>query len=203
MAGLTALQALRDRGKLEPGQKLLVLGASGGVGTFAVQIGKWLGAEVIGVCGTDNVELVRSLGADRVIDYRREDVLRSGERYDLVLDLVGSLSLRKLKPILAPTATVLAGGMLGAGGTPGTGSFIRMMGRTAGDALRSRWSRRRLRFFMAKVIPADLALLAGLVAEGKLKPVLGGVWPLEQAREAVAQVASGHARGKIIVSMAD
>jgi NADPH:quinone reductase-like Zn-dependent oxidoreductase len=203
VAGLTALQALRDKGGLKPGQKLLVLGASGGVGTFAVQLGKWLGAHVTGVCGTGNVELVRSLGADRVIDYRSEDFLRSGERYDLVLDLVGSHSLAALRPVLAPTATILGCGMLGADGVPTMAWFFRAMARMAWGALRSRFGGPRLHFFMARIRPDDLALLAQLVVEGKLKPVIGGVYPLDDVRAAVGAVASGHARGKLIVRIAE
>jgi NADPH:quinone reductase-like Zn-dependent oxidoreductase len=203
VAGLTALQALRDKGGLRAGQTLLVLGASGGVGTFAVQIGKMLGAHVTGLCGPNNVDLVRSLGADRVIDYSNEDVLRSGERYDLVLDLVGTRSLRALRPVLAPSALVLPCGMLGAGGVPGTWWFLRCMARMMWGAFVSRFGRRKLRFFMAKLRPEDLATLAALAVEGKVQPVIGGSYPLEQAREAVGQVAGGHARGKIIVTVSD
>ncbi len=199
VAGLTALQALRDKGALQPGQALLVLGASGGVGTFAVQIGKMFGARVTGVCGTANVELVRSLGADRVIDYRTGNFLRSGERFDLVLDLVGSTSLAAFRPVLAPSATVLAGGILGAGGPPRSWWFLRCMARALWGAFRSRFSRRKLHFFMARVQPDDLATLARLVEEGKVKPVIGAVYPLEEVREAVGQVMAGHARGKIVV----
>lgn len=203
VAGLSALQALRDKGGLQSGQKLLILGASGGVGTFAVQVGRMLGAHVTGVCGTGNVALVRALGADRVIDYHHDDVLRSGERYDLVLDLVGTRSLRALRPVLAPSALVLPCGMLGAGGVPGTGWFLRAMAKMLWGAIASNFTRRKLRFFMARIGPEDLATLATLVVEGKVKPVIGGVYRFEEAREAVGQVAGGHARGKIIVKVSD
>lgn len=203
VAGLTALQALRDKGGLRAGQKLLILGASGGIGTFAVQIAKAWDAHVTGVCGTGNVDLVRSLGADRVIDYRREDFLRSGERYDLVLDLVGSRSPAALRPVLAPAATVLPCGILGGGGVPRMGWFLRAVARMAWGALRACFGGPTLRFFVAEVRPDDLAELAGLVAEGKMKPVIGRVYPLEEAREAVREIATGHARGKIIVRISD
>jgi NADPH:quinone reductase-like Zn-dependent oxidoreductase len=203
VAGLTALQGLRDKGGLRPGQKVLVNGASGGIGTFAVQIARTLGAEVTGVCSTANVDLVRSIGAHRVIDYRREDFVRSGEFYDLVLDLVGDRSMAALRPVLAPGAIVLAGGILGAGGTPSGGWMLGWMVRTLAGKLLSLGGSRRLRLFVAKVLPDDLAALAGMAAAGRVKPVIGGLYPLEQAAEAVREVATGHARGKIVVQVGD
>lgn len=203
VAGLTALQALRDKGGVRAGQRLLILGASGGVGTFAVQIGKTFGAHVTGVCGTGNVELVRALGADRVIDYCREDFLGAGGSYDVVLDLVGSTSLRAFRPVLAAAAIVLPCGVLGGGGVPRFGWVLRSLARAAWGALISRFTSRKLRLFVAKVLPEDLATLVGLVEAGQMKPVIGEVYPLEEAREAVRQVATGHARGKIIVQVSD
>lgn len=202
VAGLTALQGLRDRGGLAPGDKVLVLGAAGGVGTFAVQIAKALGARVTGVCSSANAELVGSIGADRVIDYQSEDFLRSGERYDIIVDLVGARSFFALRRVLAPAGVVVAGGILGAGGDPKTGWFLRCLIRSAAGAAAARFGKQRLRFFLGAIRPDDLAALAAMVQEGRIKPVIGATFPLEAAADGFRVVASGHARGKVIIHVA-
>jgi NADPH:quinone reductase-like Zn-dependent oxidoreductase len=195
VAGLTALQALRDKGQVQPGQKVLINGASGGVGTFAVQLAKAFGATVTGVCSTGNVELVRSLGADHVIDYTREDFTKRDDRHDLMLDIAGSRSFGEIRRVLTPKATVvLVGGRMkyrGLGPLP----------HLAGTLLASRGRSQRVTFFVAKVTKEDLEVLADLLREGTVIPVIDRTYPLSQAPEALAYLGEGHAKGKVVITV--
>jgi NADPH:quinone reductase-like Zn-dependent oxidoreductase len=195
LAGLTALQGLRDHGQLQPGQKVLVNGASGGVGTFAVQIAKALGAEVTAVCSTANVDRVRSLGADRVIDYKREDFTRSGGVYDVFFDNAGSRSWRQCRRVLAPHAIVLLVG------GPLENRLLGPLGHMVGMRLRSFGSGRRAVFFVAKLERPDLDVLRELVDAGKVKPVVDRRYQLSETPEALRYVGEGHARGKVVISI--
>ena len=196
VAALTALQGLRDKGGLEAGQKVLVNGASGGVGTFAVQIAKARGADVTGVCSTRNVELVRSLGADRAIDYTREDFTQSGERYDLLLDIAGSRSWSECARVLAPRATlVIVGG-------PKGNRVYGSMGRVVSMRLRSVLGGRKTVFFIANPEWRDLELLAELLGAGKVRPVVDRRYELDEIADALRYVGDGHARGKVVVAVA-
>lgn len=187
MAGGTALQGLRDGGKLQAGQKVLVNGASGGVGTFAVQIAKALGAEVTGVCSAKNVEMVKSLGADRVVDYTREDFTRSGCRYDLMLDTIGNRSLRACRRVLAPKAVyVYIGGR---------------MSHLAASMLARPFVSQDVRIVVAKRNAADLEFLAGLIEAGKVTPAIGRTYPLAEVPAAITYLETGHARGKIVITI--
>jgi NADPH:quinone reductase-like Zn-dependent oxidoreductase len=194
IAATTALQALRDHGQLQTGQRVLVNGASGGVGTYAVQLAKSFGGDVTAVCSTANVDLARSLGADRVVDYTREDFTRSGERHDLLLDIAGSRSLGELGRVLTPQATVvLVGGRMtyrGLGPLPHLGATI------AASKLR----RQTVRFFVAKINTDDLAFLASLLEAGRLRSVIDRTYALDQVPEALAYLGEGHARGKVVVT---
>ena len=193
VAGVTSLQALRDRGRLERGQKALINGAGGGVGTFAVQIAKALGAQVTGVCSTGKMELVHSLGADHVLDYTREDFAGAGRRYDLVLDCVGNRRLSDLRRVLTPTG---AGVMIGGGG-----SSLDMAGGMAAVFLLSLVARQRLAWFLASVNTADLDVLRGLIESGQLTPVIDRRYTLETLPEAMAYLEEGHARGKVTITV--
>ncbi|MBL7500425.1 NAD(P)-dependent alcohol dehydrogenase [Frankia sp. CNm7] len=195
LAGGTALRAVRDVARLRAGQRLLVNGAAGGVGTFAVQIAVALGVEVTGVCGTRNVELVRALGATRVVDYTAEDFLDGPEHHDALLDNVGNRRLRHLRRALTPTGTLA----MNSGGAPG-----QVIGAVAnfprGLAL-NLFVRQRIRPFVWKPERADLLTLAELVEGGKLTPVLDRTYPLPDAAEALRHVEGGHARGKVVVTV--
>jgi len=194
VAGLTALQGLRDKGNVQPGQKVLVNGASGGVGTFAVQVAKALGAEVTAVCSTRNVELVRSLGADRVVDYTREDFTRSGERYDVIFDNAGTRSWRACTRVLSPEGTiVLVGG-------PKT-RVIGPLGHVARMVLRSRLSRRKAVFFISKLDRADLATLSDMVESGKVTPVVEKTYDLSEIGDALRYMGEGHPQGKVVLTL--
>jgi NADPH:quinone reductase-like Zn-dependent oxidoreductase len=198
VAAVTALQALRDKGHLAPGQKVLINGASGGVGTFTVQIAKALGAEVTAVTSGRNAELVRILGADRVIDYAKEDFARGAARYDLIVDNVGNRSLADLRRVLVPAgAAVLVGG-----GGPKDGRWIGPLIMPIKALLLRPFVRQKLTFFIAEMNRADLASLAELMADGKVTPVVDRIYPLEQAAAALRYLEEGHARGKVIVSIA-
>ena len=195
MAGLTALQGLRDHGKLETGQHVLVNGASGGVGTFAVQIAKALGAEVTAVCSTRNVELARSLGADHVIDYTREDFTRGEARFDVVLDIAGSRSWRELKRVLQPDARViLIGG-------PKKNRLLGPLPHMAGTRLKAIRSSRTVVFFVAKITREDLNALRELIEAGKVKPVVEQRFALSELPDALRLMGEGHAQGKLVISV--
>lgn len=195
IAAITALQGLRDHGRLAPGQHVLINGASGGVGTYAVQIAKAMGAEVTAVCSTRNVELVRSLGADQVIDYTQELFYEKNERYDLILDNVGNHSYFDLASVTKPDGTIVTVG------APKSGVWIGPIGRIAWRAVVSPFIEQELPFFIARVNKADLQWLADRAREGKLKTVIDRRYPLEQAGEALAYLGAGRARGKVIVTV--
>ncbi len=195
ISGLTALQALRDHAKVQPGQSVLVVGAAGGVGTLAVQLAKAFGAEVTGVCSTAKISLVRSLGADHVIDYTRDDPTAGTHRYDVVLDIAGARPLKDLRRVLTPRGTlVIIGG-------EGGGRWFGPLGRFLQAALRSPFTGPRLRGFVSTENHEDLLVLREHAEAGRLTPVVGRVFPLDQAADAVRHVAAGHARGKIVVSV--
>jgi NADPH:quinone reductase-like Zn-dependent oxidoreductase len=194
VAAMTALQALRDKGGLQNGQRVLVNGGSGGVGTFAVQLAKALGAgHVTAVCSTRNVERARSLGADRVVDYTREDYTRSGERFDLIIDVAGSHSWRESKRVLAP------GGTLVLAGAPTGNRLTGPMGRLARLWLTSRIGSRRLIFFVCRPNRADLAVLRELIEAGHVHPVVDRVYPLAEIADALEAMGEGHVQGKLVV----
>jgi len=194
IAGCTAIQALRDKGELQSGQSVLVNGAAGGVGTFAVQIAKALGAEVTGVCSTRNVDLVRAIGADAVVDYTTEDVTRSGRRYDLIVEAVGNRSLSDWRRILTPTGTlVLVGG--------GEGRWVGPMATPGKAILLSRFVRQRLRTLLAELNNDDLLTIAELIEAGRVTPVIDRTYPLSEAPEAVRYLEAGHAQGKVVITV--
>lgn len=195
IAGATALQGLRDKGGLEPGQKVLVNGASGGVGTFAVQIAKALAAEVTAVCSTRNVDLVSSLGADRVIDYTRKDFTRSGERYDLLLDVAGSRPWRECTRVLAVGATVVVVG------GPKSNRLLGPLGHVAGMRLAALRSSRKLVFFIAKLEKSGMETLRELLEAGKVTPVVDRRYPLEEIGDALEYLGEGHCPSKIVVTI--
>lgn len=196
VSGTTALQGLRDAGRVEPGQHVLIVGASGGVGTFAVQIAKALGAEVTGVCSTAKVDLVRSIGADHVIDYTHDDFADGSRCYDLILDLGGNSPLSRLRRTLTPSGTlVIAGGEEGGRWTGGMGRNLRAL------AL-SPFGRQRLTGLVSKPRRADLERLAQLIEDGKLNPVIDKTFPLRQAPDAMRYLEAGSARGKLVITVA-
>ncbi|MBV6415762.1 MAG: Zinc-type alcohol dehydrogenase-like protein [Steroidobacteraceae bacterium] len=195
IAGVTALQALRDKGHLQPGQKVLINGASGGVGTFAVQIAKALGAHVTGVCSARNAELVRSLGADEVIDYAREDFTRRAGEYDLIVDMVSSRPLRATVGALKPGGTLVIVGSLD------TGHFLGPLKRDLAALLLAPFVSQKLEPILASLDAEDLASLADLMRSGKLTPVIDRRFTLEQVPEAIRYLESGRARGKIVISI--
>ena len=197
VSGLTALQALRDAGRLEPGQHVLIVGASGGVGTFAVQIAKALGAVVSGVCSTAKIDLVRSVGADHVIDYTQDDFASGPERYDLILDIGGNSPLSRLRRALTPSGTlVIVGGENGGRWTGGMGRNFRAL------AL-SPLVRHRLTMVVAKHNQADLERLGQLIEAGELTPIIDNTYPLHQAPDAMRHLEAGRARGKLVITMTD
>jgi NADPH:quinone reductase-like Zn-dependent oxidoreductase len=195
MAGFVALQALRDHGKVQPGQKVLVNGAAGGIGTFAVQIARSLGAEVTGVCSTTNVDLVRSIGADHVIDYTREDFTRTGERYDCILDNVGNRSLSDLRRALTPA------GMLVPNGGRFDNRWFASAGRLVSAMVSFRFVSQRLGRFVVAPTHEDLVVLKDLIEAGTVTPVIDRTYPLSETAQAVGRVGQGHARGKVVISV--
>jgi NADPH:quinone reductase-like Zn-dependent oxidoreductase len=197
VAALTALQGLRDHGKVQPGQKVLINGASGGVGTFAVQIAKTLGADVTGVCSGRNVDLVRSIGADHVIDYTKEDFTKSNERYDVILDNVGTQPLSGFRRVLKPKGICV---MIGGGG-PNEGNWVGPMSRPIKAKLMSPFIDQKMGMMMAQGNKADLNILADLMQSGKVTPVIDRTYPLSEIREAIRYLEQGHARGKVIISV--
>ena len=197
VAGLTALQGLRT-GKIRPGQKVLINGASGGVGTFAVQIAKAFGAEVTAVCSTSKVDLVRSIGADHVIDYTREDFTKSEQRYDVIYDNVCNRSRAERGRILTPDGICVLAGMGGAGQHDGQLSRI---GGAYKAFLASRFSRQKFQMYQTKLKQEDLAVLRDLMATGKVTPVIDRTYKLSETAEAMRYFEEGHARGKVIIAV--
>ncbi len=196
VAGVTALQGLRDKGRIQAGQKVLINGASGGVGTFAVQIAKACGADVTAVCSTRNVDLVKSIGADRVIDYTNEDFTRTDQRYDIIYDLVGNHGFSERRKILKPNGICVLAGIGGAGVHPG------MSGRIGGNfwnAFLSNFTSQKFVFYIAKLTKDDLNVLRNLMQSGKVSPVIDRTYKIEQTVDAVRYMEEGHARGKVVV----
>lgn len=196
VAGTTALQALRDVGRVQSGQRVLINGASGGVGSFAVQIAKTLGADVTGVCSTTNVDLVRSIGADHVIDYTREDFTGNGQQYDLILDDVGNRTLSELRRALTPHGTLIPNSNKGSGRW--MGGFLR---RAVQALVVSPFVRQRLRPFAATEKREDLNVLTELIESGKVTPVIDSTYPLREVAEALSHYGAGHVRGKVVITM--
>ena len=197
IAGLTALQALRNEGKIQPGQKVLINGASGGVGTFAVQIGKALGAHVTGVCSTRNIGMVRSLGADEVIDYTKEDFARNGQQYDLILDNVPNHSLADCRRALTPNGKYV---MIGGGG-PDDGRWIGPFARVIKIMLLSPFVSQKMVMMMTDPSKDDMTYLRDLMQAGKVTPVIDRTYKLGEVPEAIRYVEKGHARGKVVISL--
>jgi NADPH:quinone reductase-like Zn-dependent oxidoreductase len=195
VAALTALQGLRDKGRLEPGQKVLINGASGGVGTFAVQIAKALGADVTAVCSTRNVEQAESLGADRVVDYTREDFTRSGTRYDIVFDVAGSRSWSEVRRVLEPHGTLV---MVGA---PEGDRWLGPVSHLAKVRLASLRSDPKAVFFIAKFNKPDMDVLRELVESRKVKPAIERRYELSEIADALRYMGEGHAQGKLVVTV--
>ena len=194
VAAFTALQALRGKGHVDSGQKVLINGASGGVGTFAVQIAKAFGADVTGVCSTRNVEMVRSIGADQVIDYTQENFTRRGRRYDLILDTAGNHSLSACRRVLNPKGIyVMVGG-------PYRG-WIALLARLIGAPVLSLFSSRKLLMVMARRNKGDLAILRDLMEAGKVTPVVDRRYRLNEAADAIRYQEQGHARGKVVITV--
>ncbi len=199
IAGVTALQGLRDKGHVQPGQKVLINGASGGVGTFAVQLAKLFGGEVTGVCSTRNLELVRSLGAEHVIDYTKEDFTKGKERYDLILDNVGNQPLSGFRRALNSNGILV---MIGGGG-PNDGGLIGPMGRPVKALLMSPFTSQKMGMFMAELTKGDLTTLGDLMQTGKVTPVIDRTYPLREIPDAIRYLEEGHARGKVVINVGD
>jgi NADPH:quinone reductase-like Zn-dependent oxidoreductase len=195
LAALTALQGLRDKGHLQAGQKVLINGAAGGVGTFAVQIAKWLGAEVTGVCSTRNVEMVRSLGANQVIDYTQSDFTQRGERYDLIFDLVANHSFLECRRVLAPTGIYIKAGVL-SGVSP-----IGILAHSLEAPVLSLFLNQKFTTFVARSSKDDLTVVGELIATRRLTPVIDRCYGLREAPEAIRYLEAGHARGKVIIAL--
>ena len=194
VAAITALQALRDKGGVQAGDKVLVHGASGGVGTYAIQIAKALGAEVTAVCSTSNTEIARSLGADRVLDYTIEDCARGDERYDLLIDIAGTRPFRQLRRVLKPGATVvIVGG-------PRKGKLVGPLGHVARTKLGSLFASQNATFFIAKLDKEGMETLRELLEAGTLTTVIDSSYPLERLADALDHMGEGHPRGKIIIT---
>ena len=195
IAAFTALQGLRDKGRIQSGQKVLINGAAGGVGTFAVQIAKAFGAEVTGVCSTRNVEMVRSIGADHVIDYTRGDFTRSGPSYDLILDSVGNHSLSDLRRVLTPEGTlVLVGG-------PDKGRWLGPLADVLEAVVLSRFVSQKILPFLAHSSKDDLIVMKELLETGKVTPVIDRSYSLRDVPEAIRYLEEGHARGKVVIAV--
>jgi NADPH:quinone reductase-like Zn-dependent oxidoreductase len=195
IAGVTALQGLRDKGRIQPGQTVLINGASGGVGTFAVQIAKSFGADVTGVCSTRNVDLVRSIGADHVIDYTRDDFTRSAERYDLIFDCVGNRPLSACRRVMTPKGTFVAAGV-----RPG-GRWIGPLPYLLKVLVSSRFVSQNVVFFIASIKPDDLIVLKELIEANKVTPVIDRRYTLSEVPEAIRYLKEGHARGKVVITV--
>jgi NADPH:quinone reductase-like Zn-dependent oxidoreductase len=195
VAAFTAIQGLRDKGHLQPGQKVLINGAAGGVGTIAVQIGRWLGAEVTGVCSTRNVAMVHSLGAHRVIDYTQQDFTQETQPYDVIFDCIGNHSLSACRHVLTQRGVYV---MVGAP----SGRWVAPMDRALKAVLLSRFVSQTMMSIMAKPSKADLNLIAELLQSGKLTPVIDRSYPLTEVQEAIRYLEQGHARGKVVITVA-
>ena len=198
IAGITALQGVRDKGKVQPGQKVLINGASGGVGTFAVQIAKSFGADVTGVCSTRNVELVQSLGADHVIDYTKEDFTKGDQKYDVIIDNVANHSLSECRRMLTPNGIYV---MIG-GGSANEQGFLGALGKALNAAVYSHFVKQKIGMMMAQPSTQDLTLLAEMVQSGKLKTVIDRTYKsLSEVPDAIRYLEEGHARGKVVISV--
>ena len=195
ISGLTALQGLRDHGRVQPGQKVLIIGASGGVGTYAVQLAKAFGAQVTGVCSTTKVDMVRSLGADHVIDYTRDDFADRGQRYDLILDIGGNSSLARLRRVLTPRGKlVIVGGETGGRWLGGTDRQIRAL-------LLSPFVSQKMGTFISRENHEDMLVLKELIEAGKVTPAIDRTYPLTEAPQAIEYLQQGHARGKVLITV--
>jgi NADPH:quinone reductase-like Zn-dependent oxidoreductase len=197
IAGMTALQAVRDKGQVQPGEKALINGASGGVGTFAVQIAKSFGADVTGVCSGKNAELVRSLGADHVIDYTKEDFTKGNQLYDVILDNVANHSLSELRKVLKPNGRYV---MIGGGGANEQG-FIGILARPFQAMVLSKFVSQKMGMMMADANQKDLTILGDLMQSGKVKPVIDRTYKLSELPQAIAYLEEGHARGKVVLTI--
>jgi NADPH:quinone reductase-like Zn-dependent oxidoreductase len=197
IAGVTALQALRDKGKVQPGQTVLINGASGGVGTFAVQIAKSLGADVTGVCSARNIELVRSLGADHVIDYTKEDFTKSAQRYDVIVDNVANHSLLEFKRVLKPKGIYV---LIGGGGANDQG-LIGPLVNPVKAMLLSPFVSQKMGMMIAQLTKSDLTILGEMMQSGKVKPVIDRAYKLSELPAAIAYLEQGHARGKVVITV--
>src|SRR5258707_4542604 len=198
VAAITALQGLRDKGKIQSGQKVLVNGASGGVGTFAVRIAKSFGTEVTGACNTRNVDLVRSIGADHVIDYTKEDFTNGAQRYDLIFDLIGNHSFSERRRILNPNGICVMAGVGGAGWHDGMA--MRLVGEL-NAYLRSRFVSQKFISYIAQFNKKDMTILADLMQSGKVTPVIDRTYKLSDVPEALRYLEQGHARGKVVIAV--
>jgi NADPH:quinone reductase-like Zn-dependent oxidoreductase len=195
IAAITALQALRDKGQIQAGQNVLINGASGGVGTFAVQIAKAYGAKVTGVCSTRNLGLVRSIGADEVIDYTQADFTKGGQRYDLILDTVGTHSLSDYRRVLTPNGALIIVGSLD------KGHWLGPLSGLIDAKLYSHFVSQKMVFVLAELNPKDLDILRDWMQTGKITPVIDRRYALSEVPEAIRYLEQGHARGKVIVTV--
>src|SRR3954470_21046948 len=200
VAGLTALQGLRDQGKIQPGQRVLVNGASGGVGTFAVQIAKAFGADVTAVCSPRNLEQARSMGADRVIDYTKEDFTQGDQHYDVIFDNVGNHSIAERRRVLTPNGICVLAGMGSAG--KHEGQWPRLVGNLK-TIFVSPFISQKFKMYIGKLLKPDLVVLRDLMQEGKLTPVIDRQYPMSETTEALRYLEEGHARGKIVITIPD
>jgi NADPH:quinone reductase-like Zn-dependent oxidoreductase len=194
VAAITALQGLRDKGKIQAGQRVLINGASGGVGSFAVQIAKSFGADVTGVCSTRNLDMVRSIGADRVIDYTQKDFAENGQSYDLVLDAVGNRSISDYKRVLKPGGFCVIAGFAG---------LSHLFEYALLGPLRSKTGNKKVGLMMATLNEPDLTFLRSLLETGRVRPVIDRRYPLSETAEAIRYLEGGHARGKVVITMED
>jgi NADPH:quinone reductase-like Zn-dependent oxidoreductase len=195
IAAFTALQGLRDKGQIQPAQKILINGAAGGVGTFAVQIAKSFGADVTGVCSTRNVDMVRSIGADRVIDYTQQDFTKSGQRYDLIFDCIGNHSLLACRRVLTPKGIYIA-----VGGPSGRWMIGPLASAITAPVL-SRFVSQNFVTFIAKLSKKDLTIMHELMKTGKVTPVIDRSYSLSEVPEAIRYLEGGHARGKVVITL--
>ena len=196
VAGLTALQGLRDQGNIQPGQKVLINGASGGVGTFAVQIAKAFGTEVTAVCSSRNLETARSIGADHVIDYTKEEFTQSDQRYDVIFDNVGNHSIAERRRVMTPNGICVLAGMGSAG--KHEGQWARLAGNLKAFLL-SPFISQKFKGFIGKLLKTDLTVLRDLMQEGKVTPVIDRQYPMSETVEALRYLEQGHARGKVVI----